>query len=200
MKQNDFEQQAEELLRRYEILVHKWQKAVNLVSAGSLNDLWNRHIKDSAQLYEYIPEDARVLVDMGSGGGFPALVLAILNKVRGGRLTDIYLVESDTKKCVFLTEAARELGVKVHVLNQRLETITGITADVVTSRALAPISKLLAFARPFINKKTVLLFLKGAQTEAELRENNIPCQVELYSSKTDTHGKIVCIREVILND
>ncbi len=200
MKQIDIEPQVEMLLKKYETLVRKWQKAVNLVSTNSVNELWKRHILDSAQLYDYIPSNARVMVDMGSGGGFPALVLAVLNHVKNGPLTEIYLVESDTKKCVFLTEAARELGVKVHILNQRLETVEGIVADVITSRALAPIAKLIEFARPFTKQETEFLFLKGAQTNTEIKENTVPCQIELFESKTDTQGKIVHIKEVIFND
>ncbi len=200
VKQIVIEPQAEVLLKKYEMLVRKWQKAVNLVSSHSLDDFWKRHILDSAQLYQYVPQNAKIMVDMGSGGGFPALVLAVLNLVNKGPLTDIYLVESDVKKCVFLTEAARELDINIHVLNQRLETVDGIMADIVTSRALASIGKLLELAQPFTGKQTEFLFLKGAQTETELRENNISCRVELFKSKTDEQGKIVRIREVIYND
>ncbi len=196
MKQNENQLHVQMLFDKYEMLVRKWQKAVNLVSGASLNDFQKRHISDSAQLYSHIPSSACVLVDMGSGGGFPALVLAIMNKVYNGSLSDIYLVESDTKKCVFLTEAARELGVKVHILNQRLETVNHIKADVVTSRALATVHQLIRYAQSFSDDKTVFLFLKGENVDAELNENTIPCDVQLISSQTDPKGKIVRITEV----
>lgn len=188
------------LLKRYEALICKWQKAVNLVSSKSLNELWERHILDSAQLYAYLPKEAQVLVDMGSGAGFPGLVLAVLNHIYHGGLTSIYLVESDSKKCIFLREAARELGVSVHVLNKRIEEITDIKADVITSRALARVDKLLAYGMRFLKKNTVFLLLKGEGAPQELIENKVPCYVEMFSSQTEKQGCILRITEVENND
>lgn len=188
------------LLKRYEALICKWQKAVNLVSSKSLNELWERHILDSAQLYAYLPKGAKVLVDMGSGAGFPGLVLAVLNHVYQGGLTAVYLVESDSKKCVFLREAARELGVSVHVLDKRIEEITDIKADVITSRALARVDKLLAYGTQFLKKNTVFLLLKGVGAPQELVENKVPCRVETFSSQTEKQGCILRITEVEKND
>lgn len=197
MKQiEQFIQSAKSSLKIYEQTLIKWQKAVNLVSANSLNDIWNRHILDSAQLYPYIPKNAKILVDMGSGAGFPAMVIAILNKIFQGSLTDIYLIESDTKKCIFLREVARILDVQVHILNERLEKITNIKADVITSRALARIDKLIEYGRPFIHEETVFLLLKGENVQEELKSNQINCQVDLFSSQTDNSGCIVKLSEV----
>lgn len=182
-------------LKKYEQLVQKWQKAVNLVSSASLADIWQRHLLDSAQLYTYLPKTAEILVDLGSGGGFPGLVLAVLNKENNGPLKEIYLVESDSKKCVFLTEVARELNVKVHVLNERIENIREIQADVITSRALASIKDLVCYARPFLKSDSVMLFLKGESVETELHELLPHYKVKMYPSQTDKKGKIVCITE-----
>ncbi len=187
-------------LRQYEVLVQKWQKAVNLVSAGSLNQIWERHILDSAQLYPLIPSTARILVDLGSGGGFPGLVLAVLNYVNKGPLTDIYLIESDSKKCVFLTEAARELGVSVHILNERIEHVYGIQADVITARALTTIEQLMTYSKPFLKETTQLLLLKGKSVAAEIEPIRDMCQVTVIPSQTDKTGQIIRITEVQLHD
>lgn len=201
MKQTmQFFEPACDLLRQYEALVQKWQKAVNLVSAGSLNQIWERHILDSAQLYPLIPSTARVLVDLGSGGGFPGLVLAVLNYVNKGSLTDIYLIESDSKKCVFLTEAARELGVPVHILNERIEHVQGIQADVITARALTTIEQLMTYSKPFLKETTQLLLLKGKSVAAEIEPIRDMCQVAVIPSQTDKTGQIIRITEVQLHD
>lgn len=186
-------EEAYEIFRQYEALVKKWQKAVNLVSDSSLSHIWERHILDSAQLYSYIPQSAKILVDMGSGAGFPGIVLAILNKVYQGTLTDIYLIESDNKKCVFLTETARVLDVGIHVINNRLENIHNIKADVITARALAPVSQLLMYSQPFLKKNTQLLLLKGSSVKSELEGIHKNYQIEFIPSHTDKTGYIVRI-------
>ena len=109
-------EKAETDLKHYLDLLNNWQKAVNLISSSTLETAWHRHIVDSAQLYPLIPNTASSLVDMGSGAGFPGLVLAILNKANNGFLKDIFLVESDLKKCLFLKEVSRQLSVPVTVL------------------------------------------------------------------------------------
>ena len=189
MKQQDY-------FSIYRELLQKWQKAVNLVAPSTLSDIENRHFSDSAQLYRYIPKSAKTLVDMGSGAGFPALVLAILNQVNQGSLKNIYLIESDTKKCLFLKEVIRQLNLPVTVLNQRIESVQNIQADVITARALAPLSELLKLARPFICKNTICLFLKGKTVNDEIHENNIPCQIEKIPSLVHAQGCILKITEV----
>ncbi len=189
-------QPARDILKTYEATLLKWQKAVNLVSSNSLNNIWERHILDSAQLYSYLPENAKILVDMGSGAGFPALVIAVLNQILNGPLEEIYLIESDIKKCIFLRETARVLGVNVHVLNERLENIQGIQADVITSRALARIDKLIAYGRPFVHEKTIFLLPKGENIQDELTQNKINCQIDIFASQTDDKGCIVKLSEV----
>jgi 16S rRNA (guanine527-N7)-methyltransferase len=152
-----------ERLEGYAALLAKWQKAINLVARDSLADLWRRHMLDSAAIWPLIPQNSRVLVDLGSGAGFPGLILAILG------VPEVHLVESDARKCAFLSEAARLFApqpVKVH--RGRIETIEPVAADVVTARALADLDTLLGYAKPFVKPDGVCLFLKGRQAGDEL--------------------------------
>lgn len=180
----------------YMELLKKWQKAVNLIAPSTVPDLYQRHILDSAQLYPLIPDTARVLVDMGSGAGFPGLVLAILNQTNQGPLEQIILIESDTKKSLFLKEVVRVLQIPVLVLNQRIEHVLGLTADVVTARALAPVAELLRLGRSFITPKTTCLFLKGEHVDDELLQSPLPGSVQKIKSITNSNGSILKITEV----
>ena len=157
-------------LQKFADLVLKWQRTVNLIAPSTIPDIWERHIVDSAQLVEYIPENAKVLVDMGSGGGFPAIVLAIINKVVGGSVEQFYLIESDVKKSIFLREAARVFELPVQVLNQRLENVVLENVDVVTARALKTVEELFVLGQGFITNKTTCLFLKGERVDEELAQ------------------------------
>lgn len=149
-------------LRTYEALLRKWQPAINLVSKSSLDDLWRRHFLDSAQLLRFVPPGARTLVDLGSGAGFPGLVLAALG------MPGVHLVDSDARKCAFLREAARSLGVSVDIHHGRIEEAAPFIADLVTARALAPLSDLLDLGERFIGPHTICLFLKGKGVDEEL--------------------------------
>ena len=149
-------------LELYAAELRRWQGAINLVSRDSLTDLWRRHFLDSAQLKPLIPAEARVLVDLGSGAGFPGLVLAVLG------IPDVHLVESDARKCAFLRETARRLGVDVRIHNRRVEDMPGFVADVVTARALAALPILLYLAEKFIGPHSICLFLKGRGVDEEL--------------------------------
>jgi len=187
-------------LERYEALLRQWQKAVNLVAPSTLADVWHRHFADSAQLAALIPEAAESLVDLGSGGGFPGLVLAIvLMERRPYRFT---LIESDTRKAAFLREVARETRVPVDILASRIENPETQRkvgqVDVVTVRALAPLSRLLGLAAPFFAPHTVGLFLKGRDIHGEIDEARAGWQfdVALVPSKTDRQGQIAVVRNV----
>lgn len=187
---------ANDLLNQYANLVKKWQKAVNLVSNKELNSLWDRHILDSAQLYFEIEKQAKTLVDMGSGGGFPAVVVAILNKVLKGNLTRIVLIESDNKKNVFLKEISRVLDLNLEIINSRIEDVTDIKADVITSRALGSVSLLLKLGSTFYKKDTSFLLLKGEAVDIELKNVSLVCKKEKITSKTNKNGCILKITEV----
>ncbi|MBU0725687.1 MAG: 16S rRNA (guanine(527)-N(7))-methyltransferase RsmG [Alphaproteobacteria bacterium] len=153
-----------ERLQAYVDLLCKWQKAVNLVGPKTLDEVWTRHILDSAQLLPYIPKDSRNLLDIGSGAGLPGLILAILG------VQDVHLIEADAKKITFLREAARitEVGVTLH--HGRIEAIEPFPADVITARALASVDGLLGYTRAYRHETTVCLFLKGRGVEQELKE------------------------------
>ena len=191
-----FLEKAKPELEQYILLLKKWQKAVNLVSNSTLDDVWERHIIDSAQLYPLIPQTARVLVDMGSGAGFPALVLSILNQVCCGPLKRIILIESDIKKTLFLKEVIRTLNLSVEVINKRIEIISDIQADVLTARALADLENLLLLGQKIIKKDTVCLFLKGENAQKEIQNCQIPCQIEKIKSITNSNSSILKIMGV----
>ncbi len=149
-------------LESYVALVEKWQPRVNLVSPASLPDIWTRHIWDSAQLATYIQGGSPRLVDVGSGAGFPGLVLAMLTDA------ECHLVESDQKKAIFLRTVIRECGLTAKVHNHRVENLPCLEAAIITARALAPLDRLLPLLATQLRPGTRCLFLKGAQVEAEL--------------------------------
>ena len=146
----------------YLTLLEKWQRRINLVSNSTLSDAWQRHILDSGQLAAHYPPQTKHILDVGSGAGFPGLVLAIMGGVK------VDLVESDQRKAVFLSTVIRELGLPVKVHNQRIETMPNLRPDVITARALAPVPKLLNLIETQLHPDGVCLFLKGASVEDEL--------------------------------
>jgi 16S rRNA (guanine527-N7)-methyltransferase len=164
---------------------------LNLVADSTLPDMWRRHFWDSAQLAALIPVDARTLVDLGSGAGFPGLVLAIM--LGEARSLAVHLVEATQKKCRFLEEVAKATGAPVQVHWARSEDLAELRADVVTARALAPLPKLLGLAFPFFKATTTGLFLKGRSLDAELTEacESWKLQAERLPSRSDPSGSIL---------
>ena len=146
----------------YLTLLEKWQRRINLVSNSTVADAWQRHILDSGQLAAYYPPQTRQILDVGSGAGFPGLVLAIM----GGVTVD--LVESYQRKAVFLSTVIRELGLPANVHNQRIEVMPNLRPDVITARALAPVPKLLNLIETQMSTECVCLFLKGESVKDEL--------------------------------
>ncbi|HVR65523.1 MAG TPA: 16S rRNA (guanine(527)-N(7))-methyltransferase RsmG [Verrucomicrobiae bacterium] len=179
-------------LSAYAALLVKWQARINLVSASTLGELWRRHLLDSAQLLPLLPEGTASLIDLGSGAGFPGLVLAILG------IPEVHLIESDQRKCVFLAEAARAAGVKPFIHNKRIEQLEGLSASVVTARACAPLDLLLTYAQRFLWHDGKALFLKGAAAEEELAaaRKNWQMEVERFPSASDPTGCILRIGQV----
>jgi len=182
-------------LETYAALLAKWQAKINLVGPATLPDLWRRHFLDSAQLIPIISSlpqlGGRNLVDMGSGAGFPGLVLAIMTDWR------VHLIDSDQRKCAFLRQVALDCGVldRVTIHAKRIEQVTGIAADVVTARACAPLDELLALAEPFIGEKGTGLFLKGAQAEEELTQaqRHWTMRLDRRESISDPAGTILIV-------
>lgn len=146
-------------------LLRKWQPAINLVSPATLDDAWHRHVLDSLQLLPLIPQEAHTLVDLGSGAGFPGLVIAVARPNLA-----IRLIEADARKSVFLAEVSRAVAPNVTILTTRIEAAPPEPADVVTARALAPLSKLLEWASRFVADPTICLFHKGERVDNELTE------------------------------
>jgi 16S rRNA (guanine527-N7)-methyltransferase len=183
-------------LKLFAGLLEDWNARLNLVSASSLPEVWRRHIWDSAQLVDLIPPDAASLVDLGSGAGFPGLILAILLRERGPVRTVLY--ESTTKKCSFLNEAAVRTGAPVEIRNGRIENADREPFDVLTARACAPLEKLLSYAQAFQGPKTINLFLKGQSVAVELTEARKSWNMEAirHPSRSDLSGSILEVREL----
>ncbi|MGP1253989.1 MAG: 16S rRNA (guanine(527)-N(7))-methyltransferase RsmG [Kiloniellales bacterium] len=150
-------------LQLYADLLVKWNRAINLVGPATLADLWRRHMLDSAQLLPLLPtRDELTLADLGSGAGFPGLVLALCGA------GDVHLIESDQKKATFMRQVLRETGSVATVHCERIESISGLQVDVITARALAPLSQLLAYGAPLLKPDGLCLFLKGQGVADEL--------------------------------
>jgi len=170
----------------------RWQKAINLVGKATIEGVWTRHVLDSAQLAPLIPTEAKSLADLGSGGGFPGLVLAALRPD-----LEMILIEADARKAAFLGEAGRRMGLKKppRVVIARIEDAPGSKADVVTARALAPLAQLLSWAGRHRTDTAICLFHKGKGWQAELTEAmkdwHINCQP--LTSKTDRDAVILRI-------
>ena len=183
-------------LKAYVALLEEWSTRHNLVSARSVAEVWRRHIFDSAQLLPLIPEDAKSLVDLGSGAGLPGLILAICLVERRPFRTVLY--EATAKKCQFLVQAALRVGLQAEVRNLRIEQASPEPFDVVTARALAPLDRLLAYAQPFQAPQTLNLFLKGQSVGGELTTAHKSWNMQLikYPSRSDPSGVILAIREL----
>lgn len=184
-------------LRRFAEIVLRWNPRINLVSKSSAADIWDRHILDSAQIFDLAPENAESWVDLGSGGGFPGIVVAVIAAQRRPALA-MTLVESDQRKAVFLRQAIRELGLRATVRSQRIEQITDQRADVVSARALAGLPELLALASPLLAEGGTCLFAKGASRQQELdaARQSWSFSVTEVPSITDPGAAILRITEV----
>ncbi len=171
----------------YRAMLEKWQPKINLVASGTLRDCWRRHFLDSAQLLPMIPESTQNLVDLGSGAGFPGLVLAILG------VPSVCLIESDKRKIAFLRSVAQATSTKVEVVPGRIEQAPRFMADVVTARALAPLAQLVEYSLPFLSANGICLFLKGRQVEREIAELRQPLTVTRFASRSDPSGVVLRI-------
>jgi 16S rRNA (guanine527-N7)-methyltransferase len=187
-------------LRRFVALLAEWQKAHNLVAPGTLAEVWTRHVADSLQLLAHTP-DFREWVDLGSGAGFPGLVVAIASKGQAGKdgaERHFTLVESNQKKAAFLRAAIRETGANASVAAERVEAhapkMAG-QADIVSARALAPLAKLLELAAPYLHRGSVMLFPKGQDyvQEVEAAAQSFDFDVVEYKSATDSGGRVLAI-------
>lgn len=183
-------------LTTYAECLARWNKRINLVGAASMADPWRRHMLDSAQLVDHLPIRAGELVDLGSGAGFPGLVVAIISGIR------THLIEADTRKAAFLREAVRLTGASATVHAVRIEDLEPFPVDVITARALAPLPALLGHALPILEfcaeNAPICLFLKGAKWQEELtaarKEWNM--QADSLASVSDPAGRVLVLGDV----
>ena len=182
-------------LETYAALVRKWQPRLNLIGPNTVNDIWGRHMLDSAQIFPHLP--AGPVLDAGSGAGFPGMVLALMS-LDDPRRGPFHLVESDTRKCVFLSEVARATHAPAIIHNARVEAIPPFAVASIVSRALAPLDRLLPLVEPFIGPDTECFFLKGRGVQEELTRANRDwrMRVERIRSVTDPAGVLLRIGEV----
>lgn len=184
-----------EELELYEGLLRKWQKSINLVAAGTLSHIWSRHFADSAQVLEAFPT-ITTWADLGSGAGFPGMVMAICLKPHPGAA--VHLIESDQRKAAFLRAVSRETGAPAHIHLGRIETelprlrgrVGGITA-----RALAPLPRLIEWSQEHLLKNAVAVFLKGEDWSSELTASNAAASFDVTTieSRTNPSGRIIAI-------
>lgn len=187
----DVSRETLDRLRLYATRLDTWNQAINLVARTTLDDVWRRHFLDSAQLLPLLPpapaDRPRVVLDLGSGAGFPGLVLALLGA------GEVHLVEADARKAAFLREVARETATEITLHPVRIEALAPFSVDVVTARALAPLPRLLPLAAPFLGAGGTGLFLKGRTVDAELTGagKSWMMATDLIASRTDADGRIL---------
>lgn len=186
-----------ERLEALEALVRHWTSAINLVSRGSLIAFWQRHIIDSAQIFHFGPTSARSWADLGAGGGFPGLVIAVLAREVRPELY-VTLVESDLRKATFLRKAVQDLGLSAHVIADRIEATPDIGADIVSARALAPLPALLAYARKHLAPGGTAIFPKGQRHNDDIRDARADWNFDLETlpSISEAGAAILVIRNL----
>jgi len=190
----DVSRETMERLDQYASLLGKWNPAINLVSKSTISMLWQRHFHDSAQIFEFRPESTHHWADLGSGGGFPALVLSIL-ALELSPNDKFTLVESDLRKVAFLQTVIRELGLNAVVVAERIEGTPPINADILTARALSSLNNLLEYAEMHLNPNGIAVFPKGETYKKEIEEavGQWKFELEEFTSKTNPNGAILKI-------
>lgn len=182
--------ETEAKLEIYVSLLEKWQQRINLVSSKTLPCIWQRHILDCAQLTTHLPAKRGRIMDIGAGAGLPGLVLAILTEF------EVHLVESDTKKVAFLRTVLAEVGVRATIHHSRIEELPYLNIDIITARALAPLSKLMQLTQIQDHPGLSYLFLKGKGVNEELTElsSSLKLKVIFYPSITDQDASIIYLK------
>ena len=190
--------ETEEALRQFSEDLLKWTRRINLIAPSTQEDVWRRHILDSAQIWSLRPQNTDTWCDIGSGGGLPALVLAILARGEGD-LTNFTLIESDTRKCAFLTSMIAKFELQAKVVPKRIEEADPIGADVVSERALAPHPKLLELAVRHAKPGSLFLLQKGAQykNEIDAARDSWHFDYECVQSQTHADAVVLRIKEVV---
>jgi 16S rRNA (guanine527-N7)-methyltransferase len=195
---------SRETFNKFKIFIEvllKWQKSINLISNSTINTIWKRHFLDSAQLYTYTHNIKGNILDIGSGAGFPGMILAMMGN------NNVNLIESDQKKCIFMREVARLTNTKVKIYNCRIEDLDYMKPELIISRALAPLSKLIEYVDNHMNKNIEenkvtpkLLFLKGKNYNNEIYDllKIKKLEIDIFPSITDDFGKVLYIKNINL--
>lgn len=185
-------------LQRFSDLVRKWTVKINLISPSTVPELWERHVVDSAQIYASSPETFDKWVDIGSGGGFPGIVMAIIGKEKHPNAVFV-LIESDLRKATFLRTVIRELGLSAVVLAERIEQAAPQGADVVSARALSTLSTLLPFVERHLNPNGYAILHKGKKARDEVAEarNYWRFALEESPSLTDLDAQILVVKRIV---
>ena len=185
-----------ERLRVFEQLAQKWTKKINLVSANDVSQIWERHIVDSVQIYDLAPNEGDWL-DIGSGGGFPGLVAAIIAKEKSPERSFV-LVDSDQRKCAFLRTVSRELGLKVQVFAERVEKMEPKDVNVLSARALDDLNGLLSHMERHVSNSGIALFPKGTRWKKEHEDarKHWSYTLEVIKSETNPEATILKIKEL----
>ncbi|AKS47719.1 16S rRNA m(7)G-527 methyltransferase [Octadecabacter temperatus] len=181
-------------LEQLSALITKWTKSINLISPSSIPEIWERHIVDSAQIYQIARSDWKNWVDLGSGGGLPALVVAVLDQER----RPITLVESDQRKCLFLNTAKRELDLNLVVVNKRIEKTDLSNFDVMSARALAALPELLTYAVKYLKPEGQAILPKGARFQQDLDQASQGWQFDVmtHASLTSPESRILEVSRI----
>jgi len=191
----DVSRETLDALKYFEDLVVLWNPAINLISNSSVSDLWIRHIIDSAQLFLFTLPDEGLWLDVGSGGGFPGIVVSIIARELAPSLR-VVLVESDNRKCVFLRTVIRELGLSVKVINDRIENVKLDDVVYLSARALRNLNSLLFILENNVSRETVCVFPKGRSYKKELVESqkNWKFDFNLIDSNTSEDSKVIVLK------
>ena len=191
----DVSRETLDALKYFEDLVVLWNPAINLISNSSVSDLWSRHIIDSAQLFLFTLPDEGLWLDVGSGGGFPGIVVSIIARELAPSLR-VALVESDKRKCVFLRTVVRELGLSVKVINDRIENVKFDDVVYLSARALRNLNSLLFIVENNVSRETVCVFPKGRSYKKELVESqkNWKFDLNLIDSNTSEDSKVIVLK------
>ena len=184
-------------LGAYEALLLKWNQRINLVAPSTVECLQQRHIIDSAQLFSLCPPDALHWADLGSGGGLPGVVCAILAQQLAPRM-EFTLVESDKRKAAFLTVCKQKFALKLTVRSERAEAVEPLIADIISARALAPLPHLLPLVSRHLSETGLALLPKGKSyaTELEAARHEWQFDVEVHSSQTDDFARILTLKDI----
>ena len=181
----------------YESLLSKWNEKINLVSKNTLMDIWERHFLDSGQIIKHVEASGKRWVDVGSGAGFPGLVVALL--LRDRKIDcDLVLVEKNPKKGFFLKEVIRKLNLTVEVVNDNIDTLEPLNADILTARAFSELNNLIEIAFRHRKKEGICLFLKGENYRIELDKtlNYWFFDYDIVGSLSSSSGKIIRVKKI----